>query len=60
MEGVYMMSSVCGICGCADEEVTKNGGAHTDCLRRKYGNWYQKGYQRLIDGWWWLMAKLFD
>lgn len=60
MRSVYMMSTVCGVCGCADEEATLYGGAHKDCLRREYGNWYQRLYQRVIDGWWTAMHFLFD
>lgn len=56
----YIMSMVCEFCGCADEEVRIYGGVHKDCARRVYGNWFQRAYQRLIDGWWWLMFKMFD
>lgn len=55
-----MISTVCEVCGCADENATRYGGVHLDCLRRTYGKWYQKAYQRVIDTWWWLMWKLFD
>lgn len=43
-----MMSTVCSICGCADEEAAAFGGMHPDCARRT-GRWYQRAFQAVFD-----------
>lgn len=52
--------TVCEICGVASEDVMMYGGMHKGCIRRVYGTRFQRTYQRVIDGWWWLMWKVFD
>lgn len=54
-----MISTVCEVCGAADEEATQYGGMHLDCIRRT-GKWYQRAYQATVDGWWTAMHFLFD
>ena len=56
-----MISSVCVVCGCADEYTIYSVGgypAHRDCYFRTEGAWYLKAYQKIIDFFWWSKWKL--